>query len=107
MAKTTVLHNLRSNEKTCTLSEALESSYMKDPLYVWLVYGQYIQEQSACNLYNATTYVAKSFTSNTLYTVCTIIDGKKIPIQKDFSKKELQQFFPKLFSLTGQLISLR
>lgn len=107
MAKTTVLHELRKNERECTLSEALESSYMKDPLYVWIVYGQYIQSPSAYNLYNATTYVAKSFSSNTLYTVCTIINGKKIPIQKDFSKKELQQFFPKLFSLTGQLISLR
>lgn len=106
MINALVLYELHQNEIECTLSAALESPFMKDPLYLWIASGQYLQNQTDFLKADALTYVAPSFNEKGRYSVCTILNGKSIKIQKDFTKKELYDFFPKLFNLKGQLISL-
>lgn len=102
MIKSTVFHELRKNEIECSLQEAFNNPLMQRLNYMWIVSGQYISDEP---INDAMTYVAKSFEGNN-YTICTIVDGKRLHLNRSFSQRELKEFFPTLFGLTGQLISI-
>lgn len=102
MIKATVFRELKKNEIECSLQTALNNPLMQQFNYMWVVSGQYINNEP---LFDAITYVAKSFEEDK-YTICTIIDGKRTHLGKNFSPKELKEFFPTLFYIVGQLISI-
>lgn len=97
---------LKPNEFEASLALALESPLMDDVFHMWVVSGQYVFDDPLGNYNDSMTYVAKSFSNPNLYTVGTIINGKNHNIEKGFSKNELLDFFPDLFNLTGQVISI-
>jgi len=101
-----LINKIRRNERECTLASALESPLLQNPLYLWVVPGQFLENTDIWNSYETITYVAKSFAKPDHYSICTIVDGKRIFMNKDFSKAEIKQLFPNLFKVTGQLISL-
>lgn len=101
-----VLNKIGRNERECSLASALESPLLQNPLYLWVVPGQFLENTDIWNSYETITYVAKSFAKPDHYSICTIVDGKRIFMNKDFSKAEIKQLFPNLFKVTGQLISL-
>lgn len=106
MKTSNVLNKIGRNERECTLASALESPLMQNPLYLWVVPGQFLENTDIWNSYETITYVAKSFAKPDHYSICTIVDGKRIFMNKDFSKDEIKQLFPNLFKVTGQLVSL-
>ncbi len=106
MKTSNVLNKIGRNERECTLASALESPLMQNPLYLWVVPGQFLENTDIWNSYETITYVAKSFAKPDHYSICTIVDGKRIFMNKDFSKAEIKQLFPNLFKVTGQLVSL-
>lgn len=106
MKTSNVLNKIGRNERECSLASALESPLMQNPLYLWVVPGQFLENTDIWNSYETITYVAKSFAKPDHYSICTIVDGKRIFMNKDFSKDEIKQLFPNLFKVTGQLISL-
>ena len=71
MTNALILYELHKNEIECTLSTALESPFMEDPLYLWIVSGQYLQNQTDFLKADALTYVAPSFNKKDRYSVCT------------------------------------
>ena len=101
-----VLNKIEKNERICSLASALESPLMQNPLYLWIVSGQFLENNDIWNTYETITYVAKSFAKTDHYSICTIVDGKRIFMNKDFSKDEIKQLFPNLFKVTVQLVSL-
>lgn len=101
-----LINKIGRNERECTLASALESPLLQNPLYLWVVPGQFLENTDIWNSYETITYVAKSFAKPDHYSICTIVDGKRIFMNKDFSKAEIKQLFPNLFKVTGQLISL-
>lgn len=101
-----LINKIGRNERVCYLASALESPLMQNPLYLWVVPGQFLENTDIWNSYETITYVAKSFAKPDHYSICTIVDGKRIFMNKDFSKAEIKQLFPNLFKVTGQLISL-
>ena len=106
MKTSNVLNKIGRNERECSLASALESPLMQNPLYLWVVPGQFLENTDIWNSYETITYVAKSFAKPDHYSICTIVDGKRIFMNKDFSKDEIKQWFPNLFKVTGQLVSL-
>lgn len=106
MKTSNVLNKIGRNERECSLASALESPLMQNPLYLWVVPGQFLENTDIWNSYETITYVAKSFAKPNHYSICTIVDGKRIFMNKDFSKDEIKQLFPNLFKVTGQLVSL-
>lgn len=106
MKTSNVLNKIGRNERECSLASALESPLMQNPLYLWVVPGQFLENTDIWNSYETITYVAKSFAKPDHYSICTIVDGKRIFMNKDFSKAEIKQLFPNLFKVTGQLVSL-
>ena len=106
MKTSNVLNKIGKNERECSLASALESPLLQNPLYLWVVPGQFLENTDIWNSYETITYVAKSFAKPDHYSICTIVDGKRIFMNKDFSKAEIKQLFPNLFKVTGQLVSL-
>ena len=106
MKTSNVLNKIGRNERECSLASALESPLMQNPLYLWVVPGQFLENTDIWNSYETITHVAKSFAKPDHYSICTIVDGKRIFMNKDFSKDEIKQLFPNLFKVTGQLVSL-
>ena len=100
---------MNNAEKKISLYNAIINPLMNsDPRYMWVIPGQKVKvfENLLTDSCDSITYVVKSRKQDNHYSIGVVIMGVPYIKEQSFSKDELEEAYPELFALMGQLIRL-